>query len=1077
MPSTSVVDHIFAFGKPGNCVSSKELPLLHRVALQIVLFLRSQFRRFIVTHSEEPLLFQYSCDSTPVTVRERFSSSVSLWRAVRRGRSAKHLLAERVFVCTVKGTCKVLFGPPRTLANTQAWTHFACFRKLTDYPRVLGHTGLLHQHHVWDRAIKSACERHHHQYVLACEDLQASRMSEGQAYRLWCITFFTAVGCFLHDIHNGFKKGVAAFIENPKTMRSMWICMESARSSFNVLALFLGEWIAARLTFEPWDNMHARELWELLGFKDHWVDLLVDLELRFSRGRLRVSPRYANEERLPGIITTVMMKAWSFKTWTDSRWVSMGASSRTLLASAILGLEDLVQFILASRRASSYNIGGLAGHLSKEVLQMIGTVATSSFCMDSVLLRIMSDDRVPKQLPEIDKLISDKLWFTGALPDDVWKAIGEATGEHHGLVRDRAIASAWTSATYVENRLREARQLPWSLLQGDHSHNLDVLTDGPRPAEVNALKMWSGLRMGIPKAVYMEELQLMEKASWSANGTEQHHVCTSGMIRLHREYGLETTQSRSTCVAMRPLLSETVDERRLKSAQRALDSLKRKRPQCYTGRQHYLREIHGKAKVLQERGRDLGPHVEATIMKEHGARWRAMSERERSGYEARAAEAAAERQSELNDTKEGMVARIQALQAKVDKPSTMDSPLLISSCKLTESGLQQLETTFSSNALSKKELGEVRAEWAAVVQAPSAAEQQVLEAVELPAGVPKPPRPAWLRLLATHRSFFSSCVFRFQDGDNEHLLKYTLGVQRPHLIGFAVLTLEPAPAPCVEAVEWEREQLDTWQHRFRLSPSFVFSDSLPFPADAPAEVLTDALHIGSGIVVSDAAWKPLVEIEQCLPPVTAERATADVGEGNEQPQAEGDDRWINCPWLLDFLATGEVPSVDTTSADQLGSRREAPHAIDPEAVMDALESVRGELLDRSDVACQHFRWALHGGKWVSQQSGVAYDAFDASARGQDAKQFCAEFKLNRVASFPIWVLGEENAYILANAWCHKMQWLYDKIVAEGHEHVDFSAAALASYTEQQEFAELSQAGCARTAVRIEQIRAIAPRAR
>ena len=380
----------------------------------------------------------------------------------------------------------------------------------------------------------------------------------------------------------------------------------------------------------------------------------------------------------------------------------MGASSRTLLASAILGLEDLVQFILASRRASSYNIGGLAGHLSKEVLQMIGTVATSSFCMDSVLLRIMPDDRVPKQLPEIDKLISDKLWFTGALPDDVWKAIGEATGEHHGLVRDRAIASAWTSATYVENRLREARQLPWSLLQGDHSHNLDVLTDGPRPAEVNALKMWSGLRMGIPKAVYMEELQLMENASWSASGTEQHHVCTSGMIRLHREYGLETTQSRSTCVAMRPLLSETVDERRLKSAQRALDSLKRKRPQCYTGRQHYLREIHGKAKVLQERGRDLGPHVEATIMKEHGARWRAMSERERSGYEARAAEAAAERQSELNDAKEGMVARIQALQAKVDKPSTMDSPLLISSCKLIESGLQKV----GSNLLIERTLEE-----------------------------------------------------------------------------------------------------------------------------------------------------------------------------------------------------------------------------------------------------------------------------------------------------------------------------------------------------------------------------------
>ena len=86
---------------------------------------------------------------------------------------------------------------------------------------------------------------------------------------------------------------------------------------------------------------------------------------------------------------------------------------------------------------------------------------------------------------------------------------------------------------------------------------------------------------------------------------------------------------------MRPLLSETADERRLKSAQRALDNLSRKRPQCYTGRQHYLRELHGKAKILEGRGRSLGAHVEATIMKEHGARWKAMSERERSRYEAK----------------------------------------------------------------------------------------------------------------------------------------------------------------------------------------------------------------------------------------------------------------------------------------------------------------------------------------------------------------------------------------------------------------------------------------------------------
>ena len=124
LPMPSVVDHIISFGKPGKCVNSKDLPLLHRVAVLCALFLRAQFRRFVSKHAQDALLFQYSCDTTPVTVRERFSSSVSMWKAVRRGKSAKHLIAERVFVHCDRQVRKVLFGPPRTLADTRALTHF-----------------------------------------------------------------------------------------------------------------------------------------------------------------------------------------------------------------------------------------------------------------------------------------------------------------------------------------------------------------------------------------------------------------------------------------------------------------------------------------------------------------------------------------------------------------------------------------------------------------------------------------------------------------------------------------------------------------------------------------------------------------------------------------------------------------------------------------------------------------------------------------------------------------------------------------------------------------------------------------
>eukprot|EP00959_Pyramimonas_sp_CCMP1952_P013569 286313-Pyramimonas_sp.AAC.1 len=107
---------------------------------------------------------------------------------------------------------------------------------LTSYPRELGHRGPLVCHHVWDRAIQSACERYHHKYSLFLEDLAAQDMPPGEVHRLWCTSFFTAVGCSLHDVHNGFKHSIIQFVQDPAVMRSTWIALESARSSLHLFS-------------------------------------------------------------------------------------------------------------------------------------------------------------------------------------------------------------------------------------------------------------------------------------------------------------------------------------------------------------------------------------------------------------------------------------------------------------------------------------------------------------------------------------------------------------------------------------------------------------------------------------------------------------------------------------------------------------------------------------------------------------------------------------------------------------------------------------------------------------------------
>ena len=107
----------------------------------------------------------------------------------------------------------------------------------------------------------------------------------------------------------------------------------------------------------------------------------------------------------------------------------------------------------------------------------------------------------------------------------------------------------------------------------------------------------------------------------------------------------------------------------------------------------------------------------------------------------------------------------------------------------------------------------------------------------------------------------------------------------------------------------------------------------------------------------------------------------------------------------------------------------------------------------------------------------AYDAFQASAREADAQKFCADWQLPREATFHISVYSEEGCFILATAWCHKLQWFYDKALADGFEMVTFGQGDLEAYPEPADVAELHDRGGARVRARISSLRALRPRRR
>ena len=93
----------------------------------------------------------------------------------------------------------------------------------------------------------------------------------------------------------------------------------------------------------------------------------------------------------------------------------------------MLGFMNLVTFIVESGRASTYNIKGVLLHMTPTVFEMVIVVAASSYGMDKTLMLLLKDDRVPRQLPEIDKTLLDELTRLGNIPLEML-AIVECNG-------------------------------------------------------------------------------------------------------------------------------------------------------------------------------------------------------------------------------------------------------------------------------------------------------------------------------------------------------------------------------------------------------------------------------------------------------------------------------------------------------------------------------------------------------------------------------------------------------------------------------------------------------------------------
>eukprot|EP00971_Amphidinium_carterae_P232016 4604272-Amphidinium_carterae.1 len=168
----------------------------------------------------------------------------------------------------------------------------------------------------------------------------------------------SSVGCAVHDAHNALRCGhQMALGQNEEVMRTVY----AATSSLN-----------------PFQDFY--QFYTCLGLPHDAVDTLTSLRCVFKpeEGIFHLDAAACAGRDWVADFSSALLSTYLFTVFTESGWLTVGASCRAVVASRTLEYFELVQHMRHTRVISEYTIAGF-NKLDTDSMRFILVVALSSY--------------------------------------------------------------------------------------------------------------------------------------------------------------------------------------------------------------------------------------------------------------------------------------------------------------------------------------------------------------------------------------------------------------------------------------------------------------------------------------------------------------------------------------------------------------------------------------------------------------------------------------------------------------------------------------------------------------------------
>jgi len=286
--------------------------------------------------------------------------------------------------------------------------------------------------------------------------------------------WYCSAACALHDGQNALKWSLYFYMSDASLMKNTHVIIAALRNSYEQLATHLGGWLQESVVFEEDDTYEKQtwsSLWVALGVLPQYVELLLQLQLRWRDGFLRVSREQQDRAGVMEDISMIVLAMLQFDNFSDSRWLGAGPSCRCLVRALLVGLESLVAFTRKDKHVSEHHISGF-DKLSETSRRFVCVCSMVSYIPEAFQVEVFEDPRIPMRVDAVHSVVLEEASWLLSLPEHFWSILASSIGTPAAKLRHEAASAAMVCCAFLERRVfRAARQAPWCLCQGSIEEN------------------------------------------------------------------------------------------------------------------------------------------------------------------------------------------------------------------------------------------------------------------------------------------------------------------------------------------------------------------------------------------------------------------------------------------------------------------------------------------------------------------------------------------------------------------------------------------------------------------------------